>query len=598
MKNMKMRAKLLSSFGIVAALTIILGFVSIFVMSNMNDTYSKIVDNDMPGLYYLGKAASSLRGERSEMRAMILFLQSGDREAYAARLQALQTDREETRLDMRSFRELIEDEPAAIENYNTLQTLYEAYSTGVDDFIGIAGTYDADAALEYLIAFASQADDILAQLNTMLDNRMTIATDASTAASTDVARSRIIIIIALVVVVAISVAFGFYIASIISQPLAHILKVASQIGETGNLNFPEEDLAKFRTFAAFKDELGQTMGAFSVMMDSITAKSKLLEQVASGDLSVNVRHDSDDDTLGNAIDRMVMNLNDMFGEIKRSTIQVSTGATQVSDAAQNLAQGASEQAATVEQLSAAINEVAEKTKANAELTGRAADLGSSIKNNAETSSRQMDQMMQAVREISESSQDIGKVIKVIDDIAFQTNILALNAAVEAARAGQHGKGFAVVADEVRNLAAKSAEAAKNTSALIENSIEKSELGARIAGETSASLSEIVAGINESSMVVSEIAVSSSEQAGAISQINQGIDQVALVVQQNSATAQQSAASSEEMNSQAEILSGLVSRFRLKEQQVSVCPPAKAAASGLSQDHMNMGIALHDGTDKY
>jgi methyl-accepting chemotaxis protein len=182
---------------------------------------------------------------------------------------------------------------------------------------------------------------------------------------------------------------------------------------------------------------------------------------------------------------------------------------------------------------------------------------------AEKGSAQMDEMMVAVKEINQSSQSISKVIKVIDDIAFQTNILALNAAVEAARAGQHGKGFAVVAEEVRNLAAKSAEAAKDTSGLIASSMEKAELGAKIAEETASSLAEIVSGINESNQLVSDIALSSEAQSHGISEVNSGIDQVAAVVQMNSATAQESAASSIELSGQSDVLEDVIGRFNLK-----------------------------------
>ncbi len=244
-------------------------------------------------------------------------------------------------------------------------------------------------------------------------------------------------------------------------------------------------------------------------------------------------------------------------QVSRSFI---TGSSQIADGAQSLAQGSSQQAASVEQLSSSIAEIADKTKENAEMAGKAAALANTIKQNAEKGSAQMDDLTGAVREINTASQNISKVIKTIEDIAFQTNILALNASVEAARAGQHGKGFAVVAEEVRNLATKSSDAAKDTGALIANSVEKAELGARIADETSASLTEIVAGINESSLIVTEIAKSSEEQSLGIAQINKGIDQVAQVVQQNSATAEQSAAASEEMSSQANTLEELLLQY--------------------------------------
>jgi methyl-accepting chemotaxis protein len=244
-------------------------------------------------------------------------------------------------------------------------------------------------------------------------------------------------------------------------------------------------------------------------------------------------------------------------EVSRSFV---TSSGQIADGAQALASGATQQAASIEELSGAIAEIVEKTKRNAEIAERTAKLAGAIKGKAETGSRQMNEMITAVTDISQSSHDISKVI---DDIAFQTNILALNAAVEAARAGQHGKSFAVVADEVRNLAVKSAVAAKDTEKLIANSMEKSDLGVRIAEETSASLSEIVYGINESSDFITDIVVSSDEQSQSIAQVNIGIDQVAQVVQHNSAISEESAAAAEEMRLQARSLENLILQFKLK-----------------------------------
>ena len=284
---------------------------------------------------------------------------------------------------------------------------------------------------------------------------------------------------------------------------------------------------------------------------------------------------SDKDTIGFSLQKMKDNLNRMFHEIYASAAQVAVGSKQIAGGSQALAQGSTQQAAAVEQLSSSIAEIAQKTKANAELAGRAAEFADTIKQTAEKGNRRMDGMMEAVKDINQASQNIGKVIKVIDDIAFQTNILALNAAVEAARAGQHGKGFAVVAEEVRNLAAKSAEAAKDTGALIANSIEKAELGASLAGQTAASLEEIVSGISESSQIVAQIALSSEEQSGGITQINTGIEQVAQVIQQNSATAEETAAASEEMSGQSGVLEDLIAQFKLREERPKSLPAIRA-----------------------
>ncbi|MDL2295012.1 methyl-accepting chemotaxis protein, partial [Ruminococcaceae bacterium OttesenSCG-928-D13] len=286
-----------------------------------------------------------------------------------------------------------------------------------------------------------------------------------------------------------------------------------------------------------------------------------------------------EDTLGNAIAKMVDSLNQMFSEINNATGQVSTGSSQIATGAQNLAQATTEQSATVEELLASVSDIAEKTRENARRAEHAADLAGSIKQSAEQGTAQMGRMTQAVEEINAASQSISAVIKVIDDIAFQTNILALNAAVEAARAGEHGKGFAVVADEVRNLAGKSAEAAKDTGKLIADTVEKAELGAQIAQETSLSLDTIVEGINESTTVVGEIAESSEAQNLAIEEVNKGIDQVSQVVQTNSATAEESAAAAEEMSSQAAMLQSMVAQFKVA--QGAALPPAQATQGGYS-----------------
>jgi methyl-accepting chemotaxis protein len=248
--------------------------------------------------------------------------------------------------------------------------------------------------------------------------------------------------------------------------------------------------------------------------------------------------------------------------------QVATGARQVSDSSQSLSQGATESASSLEQISSSMQEITSQTRQNAENAGHANQMAIQTRTSAEAGSKEMAQMVNAMNEINESAGNISKIIKSIDDIAFQTNLLALNAAVEAARAGKHGKGFTVVAEEVRNLAQKSAEAAKETAEMIESSIKKTEVGTRIALETSKALEEIVVNITKMSDVVGEIASASKEQEQGISQINQGLSQVDQVTQQVTANAEESASASEELSSQASQLRGMLDKFQLRKQQAT------------------------------
>jgi len=355
----------------------------------------------------------------------------------------------------------------------------------------------------------------------------------------------------------------------VSRPLKKIGAFADRI-KTGDIGVSSKNASDSKIAVRSSDEVGRLARALELaylqLQGYVGEIQTRMNGLADGDLATESTYAFDGDfiLIKDSINDHIRNLNNTMAEINGSSSQVSTGSKQIADGAQSLAQGSTEQAASVQQLSASIGEIAQKTKDNAEMAERAASLANSIMQNAEKGSRQMDEMTVAVKEINQASQSISKVIKVIDDIAFQTNILALNAAVEAARAGQHGKGFAVVAEEVRNLAAKSAEAAKDTGGLIANSMEKAELGARIAEDTAVSLSEIVSGIGESTALVNDIARSSEEQSQGIAQINSGIDQVAQVVQQNSATAEQSAAASEEMSGQSTMLQQLISQFKLSE----------------------------------
>ena len=319
-------------------------------------------------------------------------------------------------------------------------------------------------------------------------------------------------------------------------------------------------------FEALKNDVN---GIIQSNQDLVNVITKTLTEIANGNLSLEKVKEFEGDWNGApiALNNIIESLNVLVGNIYNAVDEVAAGANQVATGSQDLAQGATEQASSIEELTASIAEIASQTKLSAQNAGKASSLAKSMRDSALSGNKEMDEMLTSMQEINDSSRSISKIIKVIDDIAFQTNILALNAAVEAARAGQHGKGFAVVADEVRNLAAKSANAANDTTSLIEGSIKRVEKGTQIAENTAKTLSTIIKGVDKVAGLVEEIAVASNEQATGITQVNQGLEQVSKVVQTNSATAEQSAAASEQLSGQAGLLKSNVEKFTLRDDNI-------------------------------
>jgi len=320
--------------------------------------------------------------------------------------------------------------------------------------------------------------------------------------------------------------------------------------------------------AEIKNALNNTIETLQGYIGEI---SRILTAMAGGDLDLALTGDYRGNFvhIKDSLNLIIDSLNEFMSEINSASDQVAAGSGQVSDSSQALSQASAEQASTVQEITASITEIAAQTKQNAVNANQANELALTAKDKAVMGNDQMREMLQSMEAINESSANISKIIKVIDEIAFQTNILALNAAVEAARAGQHGKGFAVVAEEVRNLAARSANAAKETTAMIEGSIKKVETGTKIAKDTAQALNQIVEGVTKTTELVGEIAVASNEQATGIAQVNQGVSQVSEVIQSNTATAEQGAAASEELSSQAQMLQQMVAKFKLKMSQESL-----------------------------
>lgn len=310
------------------------------------------------------------------------------------------------------------------------------------------------------------------------------------------------------------------------------------------------------------DEFGELVDEYTKVINNVKYQASIAEEVANGNLTVQVNVKSSEDVLTGALKKLVDDNLNALTNISDAGSQVTISSSQVASASQALAQGSTEQASAIQQVTASMDEVTQRTKANATEAGQANVLVNNIKEMATSGNDQMKSMIQAMDDINASSETISKIIKTIDDIAFQTNILALNAAVEAARAGVHGKGFAVVAEEVRNLAAKSASAASETAEMIDDTIHKVGNGTKIAQDTAKSLDEIVTSIDEIVGLISNITLSSNDQATAISQIDQAISQVSTVVQTNAATSQQCAAASEELSNQAVTLRNLMAKYQL------------------------------------
>ncbi|MEA5083866.1 MAG: methyl-accepting chemotaxis protein [Lachnospiraceae bacterium] len=359
-------------------------------------------------------------------------------------------------------------------------------------------------------------------------------------------------------------AFGVIIsvkqAGAIAKPVANITKRMGLLAEG--------DLATEVVLAGTNDEIGMLTHSTAQTIDNLRVYvnhiSKLLKGIADGNFDVDTEFEFKGEfvELGESIKNIVSSLNSAFSNIRQASDQVASGADQVAGGAQELSQGATEQASSIEQLSATITDISDKVTINAKDAQLAYNLSSEAGEDVQVGNSRMQEMIGAMEEISHTSGEIRKIIKTIDDIAFQTNILALNAAVEAARAGQAGKGFAVVADEVRNLASKSAEAAKSTTVLIERSVNAVENGTKIADDTAKSLEEIINKVASVNGTIGRIARASNEQAMAITQVTQGVDQISAVVQTNSATAEESAAASEELSGQASIMRELVDQFKL------------------------------------
>ncbi|MCL2015814.1 MAG: methyl-accepting chemotaxis protein [Defluviitaleaceae bacterium] len=363
----------------------------------------------------------------------------------------------------------------------------------------------------------------------------------------------------------------------IAEPISETLTVMDAIS-VGDFSKTINGMYK-GDFAAIKTGINRTVTNMSKFVEEIT---NVLNEIANNNLNVYLKGEFTGDfaVIKDALEKIISQFNEVIESIHSVAEQVAVGSKTISDSSMTVAEGASMQAVTVDHLTGTIMEVDEKTAQNAESAARAEILSTQSQENAAKGNAEMQNMLDAMEGIKTSSSNISSIIQVISDIAFQTSMLALNAAVEAARAGDHGKGFAVVAEEVRNLASSSDRAAKETTTLIEESIEKVEKGTEIAISTAQALEQIVNDTDEVSSIISGIASESHKQSEAINQVNIGTGQIAEVIQQNSSTSQETAAAAEELSGQSETLRDMISVFQLrgKSRPTGVSRAATVAAA--------------------
>jgi methyl-accepting chemotaxis protein len=387
------------------------------------------------------------------------------------------------------------------------------------------------------------------------------------------------VLVSLLAALLISAAVQWVAVKFIVRPIKRVTQSLAAVSE-GDTSVPVE--------VRSTDEIGQMADACRRLIESNADFAAKVSAVAAGDWTQMVHPRSERDDLGRALHQLVRQVGEVLGQVRSAVEEFSGGTSQIADASQNLSQGATETAASLEQISASATQIGQQARHNAETATQANQLSAVAKQAAETGAARMASLNQSMAAITDSSAQIAKIIKTIDDIAFQTNILALNAAVEAARAGRHGKGFAVVAEEVRNLAARSAKAARETAELIEGSKGRVDEGNSIAKDTADALAEIGGGIVKVGDLVGEMAAASNEQAQGISQISQGLGQIDQVTQQNTATAEETASAAEELSGQSSQLKELLSQFRLNSEERAsgrakkATEAAKKASAGKSK----------------
>ena len=556
MKDMKIKKRLISGFLFVIVISVAIIIAALVQMNAQRANYNDILKYQVGANSLITEIRLNANIAARNVRDMAL--KPGDRSNAE-----LETHVNEVLSDMdaqiKELEEIYPLDKAQLQDYITSVNKWGEELPSILDAIDRG---DGETATNLIKNSCTPQLNDMATKSQAIDDLLTQAqNDAVDAQERNSLISIGVILAVMVVATVLVLGTAFKLVKGIMEPTEKVRKALMGFSE-GNLDIPVDYESK--------NELGDMCNALRSSQDTLSTVIEdicyLLGEMANGNFDVRSRAtDKYVGALGavlESIRKINSNLSDTLAQIDMSAEQVSSGSEQVSTGAQALAQGATEQASAVEELSATITEISNNAKKNAESSELAMRHSLEAGGLVDESSKYMEEMVDAMGNISQSSQEIGRIISTIENIAFQTNILALNAAVEAARAGSAGKGFAVVADEVRNLASKSSEAAKSITGLIRGSMEAVSKGSELANETANSVGKVSTDVVRVVEAVEQFSVRYQEQTNSLEQVSEGVGQISAVVQTNSATAEESAAASEELSAQARLVKDLTDQFTM------------------------------------